>query len=75
MEPEEELHSFPYDEMIDGINHNYRITENGDRYGIEQDGVVIAEVAHDDLWKQLSGEPLPEKVLESICRHIDAHYD
>ena len=75
MEPEEELHSFPYDEMIDGIGHNYRITENGDRYGIEQDGVVIAEVAHDDLWKQLSGEPLAEKVLESICRHIEAHYD
>jgi hypothetical protein len=71
----EELHSFPYSETVDGIEHNYRITENHDRYGIERDGLVIAEVSHDDQWQQLSGEPLSEHLLESICDHIEAHYD
>jgi hypothetical protein len=67
-----ELHSFPYSETIDGIEHNYRITENHDRYGIERDGIVVAEVSHDDQWQQLAGEPLDPQLLESICYHIEA---
>lgn len=75
MEPEEELQSFPYDATIAGKEHHYRITQDEEKYGIEQDGVVIAEVAHDDDWRQLSGEPLSKELLDSICDHIEAHYD
>jgi hypothetical protein len=75
MESEEELHSFPYSETIDGVEHNYRITQNDEKYGIEKDGVNIAEVEHGDRWKQLSGEPLTRELLESICDQIEAHYD
>jgi hypothetical protein len=75
MEPEEELHSFPYDATISGKEHHYRITQNEKNFGIEQDGVVIAEVALGVQWEQLSGEPLSKELLDSICDHIEAHYD
>ncbi|WPU95555.1 hypothetical protein SNE25_08470 [Mucilaginibacter sabulilitoris] len=75
MEPEEELHSFPYDAIISGIKHHYRITENEHQFGIEQDGLVIATVKNKaGHWQQLSGDPLRRKLLESICDHIEAHY-
>ena len=35
MEPEEELQSFPYDAVIGGRKHHYRITENEHRFGID----------------------------------------
>jgi hypothetical protein len=53
MDLNDELNSFPYSETIDGAVHNYRVTENGNHFGIERDGVVITEVAHDDHWRQL----------------------
>jgi hypothetical protein len=74
MEPGEELHSFPYDATIGGTEHHYRITQNEQHYGIEQDGVVIAEVTRADQWQQISGEQLSEHLLESICDHIEAHH-
>jgi hypothetical protein len=75
MEPEEELHSFPYDATIGGKEHHYRITQNKENFGIEQDGVVIAEVALGVQWQQLSGEPLSKELLDSVCDHIEAHYN
>jgi hypothetical protein len=75
MEPDEELHSFPYAETIGGVEHNYRITQNDENYGIEKDGVVIAEIAHGEHWQQLTGEPLTKDLMDSICGHIDAHND
>jgi hypothetical protein len=74
MEPEEELNSFPYDATIGGREHHYRITQNDEQYGIEQDGKIIAEVAHSDRWQQISGKPLSKELLDSICDHIEAHY-
>ncbi|MEZ2338766.1 hypothetical protein AB6735_24160 [Mucilaginibacter sp. RCC_168] len=68
------MHSFPYDATIDGIEHHFRITQNHSSYGIEQDGVVIGEVAHFDNWQQTTGEPLSKKLLDSICEHIESHY-
>jgi hypothetical protein len=73
MEPEEELHSFPYSETVAGVEHNYRITENGNKFDVEKDGVVIAEIAHADRWQQLTGRPLSKDVLESICDHIESY--
>jgi hypothetical protein len=73
MEPDEELYSFPYDANIPGKEHHYRITQNDEKYGIEQDGVVIAEVVYADHWKQISGEPLSKELLKSICDHIESH--
>ena len=71
----EKLHSFPYAATVAGVEHQFRITENDDRYGIEQDGLIIAEIAHGDVWRQLSGKPLSPELLESICNHIESHYD
>jgi hypothetical protein len=74
MEQEEELHSFPYNETINGIEHNYRITQNEEKYGIEKDGINIAEIEHGEHWKQLTGEPLKKQLLDSICDQIETHY-
>jgi hypothetical protein len=74
MEPEEELHSFPYEAVIDGKEHHYRITQNEAKYGVEEDGSVIAEVAHGEGWQQLNGSPLSKALLKSICEHIESHY-
>jgi hypothetical protein len=76
MEPEEQLHSFPYEAQIGGVQHYYRITENNGSFGIEQDGVVIATVEHSaGKWLQLSGKPLTAELLESICNHIESHHE
>ena len=76
MEPadDEELHSFPYEATIGGKTHFYRITQQHEKFGIEQDGVVIAEVAYTENWQQFSGKPLNKELLESIGDHIEAHY-
>ncbi len=75
MEPDEQLHSFPYDATISGKEHHYRITEDAQRFGIEQDGVVTTTVENKNgHWTQLSGEPISGELLESICDHIEAHY-
>ena len=73
MEPEDELNSFPYDATVGGTEHHYRITQNDGKYGIEQDGVVIAEVSYGDCWQQVAGKPLSNELLQSICNHIAAH--
>jgi hypothetical protein len=75
MEPKQELHSFPYQAVIGGASHFYRLTENKDQFGIEQDGKVIATVRNDaSKWVQLSGAPMSKELLESICNHIESHY-
>lgn len=74
MEQEEELHSFPYEATIGGRKHAYRITQDNDKYGVEQDGLVIAEISHGEQWQQLSGKPLEKELLQSICDQIEAHY-
>ena len=66
MKPEDELHSFSYSETVDGVEHNYRITQDEDRYGIEKDGVVIAELSDESSWKQLSGAKLSKEWLKAF---------
>lgn len=75
MDPEEELHSFVFNETINGVEHHYRITLNEEKFGVEKDGVVIAEVAHSDHWQQIAGEPLSKELTESICNQIESHFD
>lgn len=76
MEPDQELHSFPYDASFGGKEHHYRITQDQAHYGVEQDGVVIATVGHrEDACVQLSGAPLHPELLTSICDHIEAQYE
>jgi hypothetical protein len=76
MEPktDDQLHSFPYEATIDGMEHHYRITQDDNKYGIEQDGILIAEIAHGEKWRQVSGKPLGTEFMDSICDHIEAHY-
>ena len=75
MEPEEELHSFQFCEEVSGVEHDYRITEKANHvFGIEKDGVVIAEVTNDTHWIQLSGIPFDKDLLHKICDRIEDHY-
>jgi hypothetical protein len=75
MEPEEELHSFPFCEAIAGQEHSYRITEKAPHvFGVEKDGVVIAELTNDSHWIQLSGKALEPALLQRICDRIEDHY-
>jgi hypothetical protein len=75
MEPEEELHSFQFCQQVAGIEYDYRITEKANHaFGIEKDGVVIAEVTNDCEWKQLSGLPINEVLFRKICDRIEDHY-
>lgn len=76
MGQEPELHSFPYDASISGAEHHYRITQNEEHYGIEQDGVIIGTVKNSaGKWQQLAGEALSRELLESICEHIEAQFE
>jgi len=72
MGQDEELKSFPYEATVGGHTHFYRITHALGSYGIEQDGVVVAELKNDGQWQQLSGEPLHPEVFASICSHIES---
>jgi hypothetical protein len=75
MEPADELNSFPYDATVSGKEHHYRITQNDENYGIEEDGIVIAMVGKkDNHWEQLSGDPISKELLDSLCDHIEAHH-
>lgn len=72
---DEDLNSFRYDATIAGTEHHYRITQNEQHYGIEQDGAVIATVQNSKgKWQQLSGEALSKELLESICEHIEVKF-
>jgi hypothetical protein len=72
MKSEEPLHSFPYDDIIAGQEHHYRITQDAECFVIEQDGVVVATVKNENgKWVQLSGQVLSNEVLQSICGHIE----
>ena len=76
MEPEEELHSFQFCEEVSGVEHDYRITEKADHiFGVEKDGVVVAEVTYNDQWLQLSGAKLDDSVIRKIGERIEDHYD
>jgi hypothetical protein len=45
------------------------------RFGIKKDATTIAEVNKDSGWRQTSGNPLGEALIEKICEHIGDHYD
>jgi hypothetical protein len=70
METKEELHSFPFEETIGGTAHHYRITEPGQRYAIEKDGITVGEVERGKQWMQVSGDPLDNALLSRIYNCI-----
>ncbi|QEM04975.1 hypothetical protein DIU31_016175 [Mucilaginibacter rubeus] len=75
MEPEEELHSFQFCEEVAGVEHDYRITEMAAHvFGVEKDGVVIAEICNDSYWKQVSGATLDQALIGKIGDRIEDHY-
>jgi hypothetical protein len=74
MEPEEELHSFQFCEEVSGLEHSYRITKTTAQvFGVEKDGVVIAELTNDGHWIQVSGAPLETALLQKIGDRIEDH--
>jgi hypothetical protein len=75
MESEEELHSFQFCQEASGVEHDYRITEKANHiFGVEKDGIVVAEVTNGTHWIQLSGKPLDKELLQKICDRIEDHY-
>ena len=57
---------------LTGKEHDYRITMNDCKYSVEQDGILVAEIQYDETWKQISGEPLSDEIVESIGHAIVA---
>lgn len=57
-----------------GMN-SFEITPQDDRYQIAYDGDIVAELRHNEDWKQISGEPLDEDVFVSIRQAIEAKFD
>jgi hypothetical protein len=74
MAENDELHSFPFEETINGQTHFYRIMELGPGYAVEKHGVFVAEVAHNDQWRQVAGKMLDQEVLSHIYDCIEEHY-
>lgn len=68
------LDSFYFKENIAGVEHDYRITNTGEKFEVEKDGVVIAEVRFYEAWEQLSGDKLPGNLFDAITDRIDDHY-
>jgi len=76
MEQDEPLHSFQFCEEVDGVEHDYRITEKADHiFGVEKDGELIAELTNNNRWEQLSGTQLPKPLIQKISDRIEDHYD
>lgn len=74
---DQELDSFYFKENINGVEHDYRITQHANHYGVEFDGIVIAELKLNELglWEQTSGVKLPPEVIEKIGDKIEDHYE
>jgi hypothetical protein len=76
MEPEEQLRSFPYEAVVDGIEHDYRITENDWNFGVKQGCCGYGTVGNNaGRWTQSSGKPMSKALPDSICEHIESHHD
>jgi len=69
------LDSFFFKKTVDGIEHDYRITDMEGKFGIEKDGVVIAEIERNENWDQVAGDHLPEKLFDMLVQRIENHYD
>jgi hypothetical protein len=69
----ENLESFYFKDTVDGTEHDYRLTCNDGKYEVENDGLLIAELAFFEDWKQVSGEPLTDSVLAAITEKIENH--
>jgi hypothetical protein len=69
-----ELNSFSYEAYVGGKEHFCRITQQYEKYGVEQDGIIIAGVQYNDAWQQVSGEPRSREMVNCICDHIEAQY-
>ena len=69
----ENLESFYFKDTVGGTEHDYRLTCNNGQYEVENDGLLIATLAFFEDWKQVAGEPLPERVLTAITENIENH--
>ncbi|HEY9535663.1 MAG TPA: hypothetical protein VIQ77_14070 [Mucilaginibacter sp.] len=49
----------------------FEVLCSDDIYQVARDGRIIATLRHDTQWHQLSGDPLPDDVIESIGMQIE----
>lgn len=68
------LDSFYFKQTVNAIEHDYRITNTGEKFEIEKDGILIAELTFNESWEQVSGTPLGEDLISAIGDRIDDHY-
>jgi hypothetical protein len=74
MNQDEILETFEFSETKNDREHFYRITANEAHYAIEKDGCIIAELICDGDWKQISGTPLAEGLIDQLGDRIEDHY-
>jgi len=64
-------HRFYVQAFYHGGMNSFEVIPVSDRYEIATDGKIIAELFKSDKWSQISGQELPQEVLESICQQIE----
>jgi hypothetical protein len=66
-----EQHNFYVQAFYKGGMNSFEVIPDGNMYRIASDGKIIAELQNAGEWSQISGEQLPDEVLESIYMEID----
>jgi hypothetical protein len=55
---------------INGGMTAFEVIQHGDFFEIAHDGKIVATMKHQNGWQQVSGDRLPEEVIESIGQQI-----
>lgn len=71
MDPEE---SFYVEAYYKGKLTNFEIVPNESHFGIMIGNELLGEVQNNEVWEQVSGEELPEYLLDLFFVAIKKHY-
>jgi hypothetical protein len=60
--------------FYNGGMNGFEIVPHGKSYSVAYDGKIIANIQHNEVWEQVSGETLPDDVLTTLYQGIENHY-
>jgi hypothetical protein len=62
---------YHFNEIIEGVEHSFRISKCDGKFSAEKDGMVIARLARYEVWEQEYGQPLNPQLFEMLVHKID----
>lgn len=65
---------FLIDIIHEGGMATFEVTPNEGQFSLSYNDEVIADIKHDVIWKQTSGENLPAHILNQVVSQIENHY-